>query len=324
MKYILLSILYMAIFTSCQQEKIEIPDTGRKIVINGLITTDNLINVTINKSVSLRNFGIGDDIDEDSANVYMYQNEILIDSLNYNKKKLINSALYFTPNYWSKKIFPLPGKEYKIIVKRNGLPDATAKTTIPNAVKIEFADSTRIKMDPDTFGSSVYSNDRLICNIEFFDPLSEDNYYCLDLKSNYYDIWLPPSDGKIHCDIRSVFFETNDPIVEERLIGGNGLEGIIFSDKLVNGKKYKLTISFNLRQLIRGYSSDYIPYKNVIYFRLLSITKDYYVYIKTIKQYSKNYSNPLAEPVEVNSNVTGGYGIFTGAAASQDSIVFKY
>jgi hypothetical protein len=314
----------MAIFTSCQQEKIEIPDTGRKIVINGLITTDNLINLTINKSVSLRNFGIGDDIDEDSANVYMYQNEILIDTLNYNKKELIHSTLYSTPNYLSKKIYPLPGKEYKIIVKRNGLPDATAKTIIPNAVKIDFVDSTRIKMDPDTFGDFIHNNDRLICNIEFSDPSSETNYYCFDIKSYDYQIWMPPYDGKIHCDMRSAIFETNDPIVEERLIGGNGLEGITFSDKLVNGKKYILTISFGIDQLIHSYSSGFLPYKSVIYFRLLSITKEFYTYLKTLKLYSKNYSNPLAEPVEVNSNVTGGYGIFTGAAASQDSIVFKY
>ena len=33
------------LLASCQNEEIKVPDTGRKIVINGIITTDSLINL---------------------------------------------------------------------------------------------------------------------------------------------------------------------------------------------------------------------------------------------------------------------------------------
>ena len=49
MKHIILPIIPLLLFISCNDE-LGIPDTGRKIVINGLITTDSLLNVSIGKS----------------------------------------------------------------------------------------------------------------------------------------------------------------------------------------------------------------------------------------------------------------------------------
>jgi len=62
-----------------------IPDSGRNIVINGLITTDTLLNVRLSKSAYVTDLNASLctlDILND-ANVYFYQNSIIIDSLYY-------------------------------------------------------------------------------------------------------------------------------------------------------------------------------------------------------------------------------------------------
>ena len=132
-------------------------------------------------------------------------------------------------------------------------------------------------------------------------------------------------------------FLCNDAIVEEKLIGHEGgalspnpIRGIAFSDKTINGQKSDLTITISCIAIGLPFWIDDPSYnkdgnhKKVIYFRLYSITEEYYKYIQTLNQYNKDYDNPLADPVQVYSNVTGGYGIFAGAAVSTDSIVFTY
>ena len=142
------------------------------------------------------------------------------------------SRMYFLPgNYWSKSVFPLPGNEYKIVVKAQGFPDATATTTIPNPIKIERIDTSRIIL-PDSLSRYMPSNVCLICNIEFTDPGNETNYYL-------FNIWKTPGNGSYDMG-----FDCQDPIVEEKIpcIGSARLEGIAFTDKIINGQKYSLTV----------------------------------------------------------------------------------
>ena len=65
-------------------------------------------------------------------------------------------------------------------------------------------------------------------------------------------------------------------------------------------------------------------HKKTIYLRLYSITEEYFRYIQTLNLFEKDFGDPLTNPVQVFSNVTGGFGIFAGAAVSSDSIVFNY
>jgi hypothetical protein len=76
--------LFVILLIDCQEEKISIPDSGRKIVLNGLITTDTLLNVIISKSAYLTDMGgigIKSLTDLDSREVGVYQNNVRIDSL---------------------------------------------------------------------------------------------------------------------------------------------------------------------------------------------------------------------------------------------------
>ena len=178
MRTLLLYTLIILISLSCKKENPSFPDTGRKIVVNCLLSTDSLIGVNICGSLYIKdtsNFVKYNFID--NAKVEIFENENYLDSLIYIDLRwspsLTNS--YLIPNnYRSKTFFPSTGKQYQIRIKAPKKPDAIAITTIPNLVKIEKVDTTRIILtNVDYWQSKI----KFACNIFFTDPAGEKNYY---------------------------------------------------------------------------------------------------------------------------------------------------
>ena len=324
MKNIILFALYLILTVACQEEKIKVPDIGRKIVINALITTDSLFSVSLTQSGPF-----ADDYyqyPEHRFDAKIYQNNILVDSLYgfpHNDTDPNDFYLYKS-DYGSKKITPLPGNEYKIMVNTAGLPEASATTKIPDLVRISFIDTVMSFVPPVTpLPLDQSFEGKITCNVQFSDPPGEKNYYILMLYKRAYHIR--------HPSIEELSVDCKDPIIEEKFEGG-----VAFSDKIINGKKHEVAIPFGCiafgypfyddRDYTYGHGPTTIgpPIKKTFYFRLYSITEEFYKYIQTLNLYHKNIDNPLADPVLIYSNVNGGLGIFGGAAVSVDSLVYDY
>jgi hypothetical protein len=316
----ILSILLLFIFLlACKPEVIEPSDSNHRIVLNGLISSDSLLGVNISKSLSINDPSYfqanlsPETRTQVQAQVYIYDNNILTDSLqNYIHFHANNIEL--DENFVSKKLYPIPGHEYKIVVKSDSLPPVTAKTTIPNLVRIEKVDTSRIE------SSNTESGQGVKVDIVFTDLANEKNFYllyvCEYYHSGYFDLFT---------DIMTNGVTFSDPIIEESLKCGNYTYAIAFSDKSINGKQHRLSLTLDSHAIgIIAYPYFPSDTKNVVHFRLYSITEDYYKYIHSLNLFYKNIYNPLSSPTQVYSNVTGGYGIFAGAAVSSDSIVFKY
>jgi hypothetical protein len=169
-------ILFLA---SCQKEEIKVPDTGRKIVINGIITTDSLININLSRSLFITDSDLVEENLLKNARALVYENNIPVDSLQFGGDIYINLGLdiYVPSNYRSKAGFPLPGHEYEIRVNSPGLPEASARVLIPGMVHIDHVDTSLVKLSG-TF-QEWESNIRLYCDIAFTDPENETNYYLL-------------------------------------------------------------------------------------------------------------------------------------------------
>ena len=308
-------VLLLILITSCQKDSLKFSDIGRKIVINGLITTDTMLNVRIGKSAYINDLS-GDTYESllniKGARVKVYQNDFYIDSLRYVYDDYYDVWNVFYPgNYWSKNTYPLTGKIYKILVQIPGLSDASASTLIPNLVRIDRIDTVHVVLNPGTY---IESNAGIICNIEFTDPGDESNYYMFNISK------IPTS----ITNYNNISFECQDPIVEENL-KRDELKGIAFTDKIIQGQKHRLTVLIKgdkIEKPFTEYGTKSIAYRKTIYFRLYSITEEYFRYLQTLSLYNKNYGNPLSEPVLMYSNVKGGFGMFSGAAVSIDSIVF--
>lgn len=338
MKFIVLISLLLILLPACIHEKMYIPDIGRKIVLNGFLSSDSLLKVKIGKSMYISEEGPYADSSFYSlknANVCIYLENNKIDSLFYipgpnpwepdfYDPRNINTWFHFG-NYMSKNIIPLPGKEYRIIVKAPGLPDATATVTIPNLVAINKVDTLRFIT---TELPDLPWKECMKFSIEFTDPANENNYYL-------FSMWKSPSRDNNQSNLT---FYCNDPIVEEKIdylsphyyIKTSSFWpylGIAFTDKVINGQKYSLDVTvlgIEIGSPFYFNGDDPDNHSKTIYLKLYSITEECYLYIQTLNLYNKNYGNPLANPVTVYSNIDGGYGIFAGAALATDSIVFKY
>lgn len=314
MKYLSLYFAFLLAISACQKENVEIPDTGRKIVINSLITTDSLLNVRLSESEYYTS-----DIDLYvkppflGAVVNFFNNNNCIDSLYYANRTISgHEHVYYNGNYLSKSVMPVPGKEYKVTVHKSGYPDATASTTIPKIVNIEKVDTSSIK----NYGF------KMDCKLEFNDPISDRNYYLFNIVR-----------VRMNPFIREYMtFDCEDPVIEEELCGNGEYEGqngkiygieygYAFSDKLIDGKKYSLNFSFPIEHYWNSVENPYPRTSFIYYFRLISITEDYFKFIQTLNLFYKTGRNPLAERVIVYSNISGGYGIFAGGAVSTDSII---
>jgi hypothetical protein len=325
MKKFALYYFPLILLNSCQRDIIDIPDTGRKIVINGLITTDSLLNVRISKSFYYNNYKAEVGMDTlNNARVLFYSNNSYADSLHLASNYYpFDWYFFYSSNYWSNRTRPITGKEYKIIVQAPGYPDASASITVPNLVKIEKLDTSRFIVAPDPNYPDM-SNVRFKCQISFSDPADETNYYLIRVsKFSIYEWWTETSDIRI---------TTQDPIVEEKLARYNEIFAIAFSDKVINGKKSNSQFivdanSIGMPFLDNSATVDGNPipiYKTVVYFSLYSISEEYFWYIQTLNLYNKNFGNPLTEPVIIYSNIKDGYGIFAAAAVSSDSLVFNF
>ncbi|PKP10210.1 MAG: hypothetical protein CVU09_07510 [Bacteroidetes bacterium HGW-Bacteroidetes-4] len=294
------------------------------MVLNGLITTDSLFGVTITQSTLVTDPEHGNEFLQNASGT-IYQNNRTLDTLtNRSDKEMSERSYYYynAKNYFAMHIVPEAGKEYEIEIKYPGMKTVYAKTTIPDKVTIEKLDTTRIKLP---FVNEYVSDEGFLCQISFTDPPDEENYYLIGIiKSRSHDM---NSDGIWHGDY--MLFTCDDAIVEEELKSGSGIYSVAFSDKSINGMAYKLTLSLKFQEIgIPLLPWEPAPYdtirRTVLHFRLYSINKEYFTYIQELNLFYKNYRNPLAEPTQVRSNVAGGYGFFSGAAVSSDSLVFKY
>jgi hypothetical protein len=311
---------FIILMASCQKEEIKVPDLGRKIVINSLLSTDSLLNANVSKSLYIMDTSYYENNLLNNAEVLIFTNNILTDTLHQNPIITSNYgsvSIYIPSNFISDRIYPSAGQEYKIVVKSPGLPDAVATTTIPDKPVILSIDTAIVRLQG-SFDTLWQSNVRLYAGIEFKDPGETKNFYMLNVHRR-------PSQ---FIETNLLGFKCEDPVVEEYTDHGTITEGIAFSDKNINGKKYRLNIVLNGKDIGKPFYNDEgffsETHKKVIYFTLYSITEDYFKYIQTLNLFLKNISDPLAEPTQVHSNVTGGYGILGGAAVACDSLVFTY
>lgn len=315
LKTILLTGTFMIILASCSEESFNVPDTGRKIVINSLISTNKFFSVRISMSAHVTDYSDSALIESinyiNNATVKVYQNGMLKDSLYNIKKEIGNSGdCYDHDNYYSKHLIPLPGEEYEIKVTAPGLPVATASTFIPECVNIDKVDTTHFYSNFNIPDWPLFQN--IIFHINFTDPATEKNYYLLKVYSKDQP-WGFPIVATFYC---------KDPVVEEKLSNPSSvsLEGIAFTDKIFDGRNYTLNTSVP-GTCIKD--SECAEYDRVIYLHLYSITKEYYRYIQALNLYKELNHSSFYDPVLIPSNISGGLGFFSGAALATDSIIIS-
>ncbi|MBX2872444.1 MAG: DUF4249 domain-containing protein [Saprospiraceae bacterium] len=188
--------------------------------------------------------------------------------------------------------FGKAGASYRIQLSAEQYPIAQAIQAMPAAVPLISG-----QLKP---GGAISEDGERVdaIELEFQDPIGEENYYGISAteKFTYFD-------GVDSVSYRSsTYLDSNDPLIS---FAGDGI--LIVSDKAFNGKKYKLLLYTYENSTADG-----------ITIQFLSMTKDMFLYYRSLDDYYEAKDNPFAEPVNVHSNIESGHGIF--GVASQVEI----
>jgi len=279
---------FIILFTTCLSCKkvidIELPDTAPKIVVNSFFTDSSRIKVHLSKSIGILE-GTAPDIP--NASVVVKRNGVIIDTM------------YLESGFYYSHILAERNNHYTLEVSAPGMDSVFCEDIIPEkAVLQSYVCNDSVLIDED--GRAISE-----LNLDFQD-LSGPSFY--EIKLETYDV--------IHNNSWGVWFEKNsDPIITSTGLLDYNPSTIIFTDKLFDGKHCSVKIYF--------VSDDWSDFSLKISFR--SVSESYYKY--KAKQFAYLFSlqndifSGMSEPVNLYSNITGGYGIFAGYSSDEKDII---
>lgn len=303
MKYLFYIITILA-FSSCDNMMktvdIEITDIGRMITVNSLLQEGDTIKARIFRSAYI--FDKKEIKVLTNANVQFYENNILLGTatLNNNNEYVLNQLAK-------------AGKTYKIKVESDDLATAEATSSFTQKASIISTDTLR--------GIDSDANKVKQCKISFKDPANEENYYLIQLPSqyNYYDDYykeemkeqdisiISQSDYLFSSDLSTVQGTWNGMLVTDNLFDGQTKELIFDFERIYDDDEYYEDEN----------TVDSLSYRKVV---LYSINKDLFNYLASYAKYEDNKDfSFFSEPVQVYNNIKDGLGIFATCSASIDS-----
>lgn len=183
-----------------------------------------------------------------------------------------------------------PGDVYVLEAQLPGFDAVRAEQVMPPkpiVTNVEFTIDGTIN----EFGERV--ND-LKVDIQDPEP-GTTNYYGIALDAEYFYVDFNTGDTIFYGGNPSLY--SNDPLL---VAGDYQSYPLIFSDEGLpaNGRYQLRCSSYN--------NGD----QGRVVFRIVTLTRDGFLYLRSKSQYERALGNPFAEPVTVHSNIEGGYGIF--------------
>lgn len=228
------------------------------------------------------------------ATVRLLENGTEISQLEYDEPGRVHFAGLPAP------IKDEPGTIYRLEVSANGYEDVFAEQVMPTKVPILSA-SYSAKSAIDFEGEEV---DEL--SVVFKDPEDEANFYSFRL----FVVEEYTNGVDTFNSSRNQYLDSIDPLFE------NGSEGyFMINDRSFSGGQYTATFFFYPLSPFEDPSIELVSRK--IKIQLVNLTKDRYLYLKTLLAYRDNKDNPFSEPVTVHHNFENGTGTFTLESSSE-------
>jgi hypothetical protein len=298
----LVGLMFMA--ATCEKPvDINIAEPNPKLVLICNFTDDDLFKVAVSKSQGALSSNIVTEYIGD-ANVEVWEGEQLLTTL-----FLVEGPNGDPPYFTNDKVKPKVGVEYTIKARAEGFISIQAKNKIPQSIALEEVSIKDLQVFSTTKPGEKQYNYNI--SLRFIDPIDTDNYYHVNLyqKTNLYRVSLGDtiitSTQSTTTDIIPVsnsYFEVSSPT-----------GGLLLDDSPFNGQEkslvFPMSVIIDTKQAILGN----------IDVELRSVSKEYYLYLSSIKRQKTNPSVPYAEPVILFNNIINGQGIFAGYSKSRSS-----
>jgi hypothetical protein len=281
----LIFFVLISTLPSCKKViDIELPATDPKIVVNSFFTENSRIKVHLSKSIGILENIIPECTD---ATVILRENNIIIDTL------------YCQSGYYYSHILAEINKNYALEIVTPGMGPVFCEDLIPEKTLLQsYVCTDSVLIDEDGFIINELKLD--------FEDSSGPSFYEVELSAKYV----------IDNNGTSIWFMKNsDPIITSTGLLDYNPKTLIFADKMFNGKHCSVKIYFatqayadyNLKITFRSVSESYYKYKERQFAYLFSLENDIF--------------SGMSEPINLYSNITGGYGIFAGFSSDEKSII---
>ena len=288
MRLYIKTIVLITILTSFQSCKkvidIDLPPTDSKVVVNSFFTEDSQIKVHLSKSIGILDNIIPECTD---ATVFVRGNDILIDTM------------YYQSGYYYSHILAETNKNYALEIIVPGTDTVFCEDIIPEKTFLQNCVCT---------DSVLIDEDGMVINelkLDFQDLAGP----------TFYEVELTATDIISNYKWRLGFKNNSDPIITSTGLLDYNPGTLIFTDKMFDGKHCSVKIYFafdwdrnnNIKITFRSISESYYKYKEKQFAYLFSLENDIF--------------SGMSEPINLYSNITGGYGIFAGYTSDEKPII---
>lgn len=327
----LLLLILLSVLSACRKE-IDFDEKliEPKLVINGFITNDSLITLTVAASKPIpgiqRPFTWIND-----ATVELYIDGTYSETLKAKTIELTDpneNEWYYDMNlptvkYISETTRGEIGKNYKVLVSHPDYETVWGETSIPVPVTpetIEYELSTESE-------DEYYYENRVNFILTLNDPVNINNYYRLALNHRTgqlmkeYDYQTEDTIEYVYVEFSSSsYLQSDDPILSpdedanDFLFDSPSNRYNLFTDELIDGKKYQVDF------YLPFYWSYYQDENNMdeqgefyqINLSFQTLTREAYLYMKSSLAHNWYDGDLFSEPVQTYSNIVNGAGIFAG------------
>lgn len=206
---------------------------------------------------------------------------------------------------------PEPDKNYTMRVSAPGFEPIEATVRLPASTTITEASLTDLAGSP--YGT-IFLEGNL--RVSFRDNPNEQNYYRV--------VAYPADSTGARLGYDTVYpqVDRSDPGfgVQEQL-----LLGMLFSDELYQSGQITLTNRVSLTAFDGRYLMETGKKRNTFFVEVhvQQLSKDEYLFHKTITEQRNVSDNPFAEYAQVHSNIRGGYGVLGGVTITKQLIPIR-
>jgi hypothetical protein len=202
---------------------------------------------------------------------------------------------------------PQAGSTYRLTASYAGLQPVDAEATIPAPVPISAVDTATV--------AGEWGQQEFRISVVFQDPAGTRNYYGFgaDITYKEFDYGTMTYTGRKLTHPAYLYGRDDRFLKDESTTFGGKL---YFDDLLFDG--LTKTVSFGITDY--SFSESDTVWLNV---RMDQADPAFYHYVVSYSAYQEAHGNPFSEPVQVFSNIHGGFGIFSGFSTASFPMVLR-
>lgn len=270
-------------------------------------------------------------------------NHILDDSYNYsnisNAKVSIQDQNNFTSinhmgdgHYANSLAKSQASLEYELNIEINE-QTISGRAIVPEPIRIKSIDTSTVYFETDfTYGDTEWKQ----VEIKFIDP-PEHNYYNLtfyrlEWQKSYQNVdgasvlvdsfLVMREQTQLHINDADIEESSFEVLEDDQLNFYGTFLGVDFSDQNFNGREVSIEVNFDPYTFTKMANSNYLA-NDYFYVKLSTLSEDWFVYHQSLDAFQSTRDNPLAQPVQIHSNIQNGIGIFAGSSSHFDSLEIK-